>query len=155
LEKQLSFDYTTDDQWKFTAVEGIYTKVIHDLKFQQVNTKDSVTYYPYDTQHQQPIFVNSKLTHRIPMLICLSNTSQGYRYSMHCTGCQTTFKPIKCFNATVAYTYGHSKDVTNGIRNSMESNWQLNQALNPNNPGLANSNFDIRHRIVSTFNFKT
>jgi hypothetical protein len=57
-------------------------------------------------------------------------------------------------NGTVAYTYGHSKDVTNGIRNSMESNWQLNQALNPNNPGLANSNFDIRHRIVSNLNFK-
>jgi hypothetical protein len=35
----LAVDYTTDDQWKFTA-EGIYTKVIHDLKFQQVNTKD-------------------------------------------------------------------------------------------------------------------
>jgi hypothetical protein len=36
----------------------------------------------------------------------------------------------------------------------MESNWQLNQALNPNNPGLANSNFDIRHRIVSNVNIR-
>lgn len=36
----------------------------------------------------------------------------------------------------------------------MESNWQLNQALNPNNPGLAYSNFDIRHRIVATVSYR-
>lgn len=53
-----------------------------------------------------------------------------------------------------AYTYGQAKDLTNGIRNSMESNWQLNQALNPNNPGLAYSNFDVRHRIVATVSYK-
>jgi hypothetical protein len=53
-----------------------------------------------------------------------------------------------------AYTYGHSRDISNGIRNSMESNWQLNQSLTPNNPVLANSNFDIRHRIVSMVAYK-
>ena len=31
----LAFDYKTENQWKF-MVEGIYTKVINDLKFQQV-----------------------------------------------------------------------------------------------------------------------
>jgi len=36
----------------------------------------------------------------------------------------------------------------------MESNWQLNQAANPNNPQAAYSNFDIRHRIVSTVNYR-
>ena len=36
----------------------------------------------------------------------------------------------------------------------MESNWQLNQALNPNSPTLAFSNFDIRHRIVASVNYK-
>ncbi|MDR6940518.1 TonB-dependent receptor [Mucilaginibacter pocheonensis] len=150
----LAVDYTTDDQWKFTA-EGIYTKVIHDLKFQQVNTKDSVTYYPYDTQHQQPIFINKGVNPSYTNAYLLSNTSQGYRYSATVqVGKFTQFDANNALNFSVAYTYGHSKDVTNGIRNSMESNWQLNQALNPNNPGLANSNFDIRNRIVSNVNFK-
>lgn len=36
----------------------------------------------------------------------------------------------------------------------MESNWQLNQALNPNDPALAYSNFDIRHRIVGNINYR-
>jgi hypothetical protein len=146
----LAFDYTTDDQWKFT-VEGIYTKTIHDLKFQQVNTKDSVTYYQYDTQKQQPIFVNQKVSPSFTNAYELSNTSLGYRYSVTAQIGKTW--PFG-LSGNVAYTYGHSKDVTNGIRNSMESNWQLNQALNPNNPGLANSNFDIRHRIVSNVNIR-
>ncbi|TWR25711.1 TonB-dependent receptor [Mucilaginibacter pallidiroseus] len=145
----LAYDYTTADKWKFT-VEGIYTKVIRDLKFQQVNTTDQVTYYPYDVNKQQPIFVNTAVNPSYTNAYLLSNTNQGYRYSL-------TAQVAKQFpfglNASVAYTYGHSKDVTNGIRNSMESNWQLNQALNPNNPGLANSNFDIRHRIVSNINY--
>ncbi|AMR31321.1 TonB-dependent receptor [Mucilaginibacter sp. PAMC 26640] len=145
----LAYDYTTADKWKFT-VEGIYTKVIRDLKFQQVNTVDQVTYYPYDVNKQQPIFVNAPVNASYTNAYLLSNTNQGYRYS-------ATAQIAKIFpfglTANVAYTYGHSKDVTNGIRNSMESNWQLNQALNPNNPGLANSNFDIRHRIVSTVNY--
>ena len=155
----LAVDYTTDDQWKFTA-EGIYTKVIHDLKFQQVNIPDQVTYYVYDTQKQQPIFNNTALNNgKINPLYTnaylLSNTSQGYRYSATVQVAKSTqFSPTNALNVSAAYTYGHSKDVTNGIRNSMESNWQLNQALNPNSPGLANSNFDIRSRIVSTVNFR-
>lgn len=145
----LAYDYTTADKWKFT-VEGIYTKVIHDLKFQQVNTTDQVTYYPYDVNKEQPIFINKGVNTSYTNAYLLSNTNQGYRYSL-------TAQVAKTFpwglNASVAYTYGHSRDITNGIRNSMESNWQLNQALNPNSPGLANSNFDIRNRIVSTVNY--
>lgn len=150
----LALDYKTDDQWKF-MIEGIYTKVINDLKFQQINTVDNEIYYPYDVDHRQPIYqkqnntqaINSKYTNAY----LLSNTSQGYRYSL--TGQVSKSFPFG-LDAMVAYTYGQSKDITNGIRNSMESNWQLNQSLNPNSPGLAYSNFDIRNRIVSTVNFR-
>ncbi len=145
----LAFDFKTADLWRF-SVEGIYTSVIRDLKFQQVNTVDNVAYYPYDTQHQQPIFANKKVSANFTNAYELSNTDQGHRYSI--TG--QVGKTIGGFDGNVAYTYGESKDVTNGIRNSMESNWQLNQALNPNNPQAAYSNFDIRHRIVSTLNYR-
>jgi len=146
----LAFDFKTQDQWRFT-VEGIYTSVIHDLMFQQTNTADVVTYYPYDTQHQQPIFNNAKISPNFTNAYLLSNTSQGHRYSI--TG-QVVKTFDNGFSADVAYTYGQAKDITNGIRNSMESNWQLNQALNPNSPTLAFSNFDIRHRIVANVGYK-
>jgi hypothetical protein len=146
----LAVDYKTANQWKF-SLEGIYTKVIHDLKFQQINYVDNPTYWVYDTKHEQPIYSGAKINSLYTNAYLLSNTSQGYRYSI--TGQITKTFPFG-LNAMAAYTYGHSKDITNGIRNSMESNWQLNQSLSPNNPGLANSNFDVRHRIVSTVAYR-
>jgi hypothetical protein len=146
----LAFDYKTENQWKFTA-EGIYTKVINDLMFQQINIVDNPTYKVYDTGHQQPIYGPGKINPLYTNAYLLTNTSKGYRYSL--TGQISKSFPMG-LDVMMAYTYGQSKDVTNGIRNSMESNWQLNQALSPNNPGLANSNFDIRNRLVSTINYR-
>ncbi len=150
LRSSLAFDYSTQNKWKF-SIEGIYTKVIYDLKFQQVNYVDNPTYWIYDTKKQQPIYSGSKINPLFTNAYLLSNTKEGYRYSI-------TGQVSKTFdfglNFMVAYTYGQSKDITNGIRNSMESNWQLNQSLNPNSPQLAYSNFDIRNRIVSTVNYR-
>ncbi|WP_131538998.1 TonB-dependent receptor [Pedobacter nototheniae] len=146
----LAFDFRTQDNWKFT-LEGIYSKVIKDVAFQQINYVDNPTYMVYDTQHQQPIYSGSKINSKYTNAYLLSNTDQGYKYSL--TGQVSKSLPFG-LDFMVAYTYGQSKDIANGIRNSMESNWQLNQALSPNNPGLAYSNFDVRNRIVSTLNYK-
>ncbi|NML36529.1 TonB-dependent receptor [Chitinophaga sp. G-6-1-13] len=146
----LALEYNTRDQWKF-SIEGIYTKVIKDLMFQQINLVDNPTYYAYDVNKQQPIWSGAKINPLYTNAYLLSNTDKGYRYSI-------TAQVSKSFpfglNFMAAYTYGQAKDITNGIRNSMESNWQLNQALNPNNPALAYSNFDIRNRIVATVGYK-
>ncbi|SEJ59584.1 Carboxypeptidase regulatory-like domain-containing protein [Dyadobacter sp. SG02] len=156
FRSNLAVDYTVDG-YKFT-LEGLYTKVIQDLKFQQVNTKDVVRYYSYDTQHQQPIYVAAngsagaqRIDNNFANAYMLSNTNQGHRYSITAQ-VQKTF-PMG-FGFSAAYTYGKSYDITNGIRNSMESNWQLNQSLNPNDPKLAYSNFDIRNRIVGSLNYR-
>ena len=146
----LAVDYTTQNKWKFT-LEAMYTKVLEDVKFQQVNYIDTAHYMPYDVNKQQPIYSGKPIDSKFANAYLLSNTTEGYRYSL-------TAQASKVFDfgltATAAYTFGHSKDIANGIRNSMESNWQLNPALSPNNPGLANSNFDIRNRIVTTFNYR-
>jgi Carboxypeptidase regulatory-like domain len=145
----LAVDYTING-YKFT-LEGLYTKTLQDLLFQQVNLKDSVRYYSYDTQKQQPIYVGGNLNKSLSNAYELSNTQLGKRYSI-------TAQVQKAYNfglsAYMAYTLGKSFDLTNGIRNSMESNWQMNQSLTPNNPALALSNFDLRHRIISTFTYK-
>jgi len=149
LRSSVALDYLIDG-WRL-GIEGLYTKTIKDLMFQQVNTIDNPTYYSYDVNHQQPIFPSGGVDPRLSNTYELSNTGKGYRYSLTGTVSRNFGFGL---GFTAAYTYGQSKDVSNGIRNSMESNWQLNQALNPNNPGLAYSNFDIRHRIVVTMNYR-
>ncbi|RAJ73704.1 carboxypeptidase family protein [Chitinophaga dinghuensis] len=143
VRASLAMDYTTENGYKFT-VEGIYTKSLKDVMFQQVNIKDDPRYYGYDVSMKQPVY-SGAVDPRFANAYELSNTRKGYRYSL--TGSVSRNYKMG-LNVNVAYTYGESKDISNGIRNSMESNWQLNQALNPNNPELAYSNFDIRHRIV-------
>ncbi|ASZ14145.1 TonB-dependent receptor [Chitinophaga pendula] len=144
----LALDYTTDNGYKF-GIEGILTKTTKDVMFQQINIKDDPRYYGYDQQHQQPVY-SGTVDPRFSNAYQLSNTKKGFRYSI--TGTASRTFPMGLY-ASLAYTYGKSKDISNGIRNSMESNWQLNQALNPNNPDLAYSNFDIRHRIVANFSY--
>ncbi|MFN8353318.1 MAG: carboxypeptidase regulatory-like domain-containing protein [Spirosomataceae bacterium] len=149
----LAVDYTLNG-YKFT-LEGIYTKTINDLKFQQVNLKDSVRYYSYDVNRQMPIYLSGgatgqKINTAFSNAYMLSNTSEGYRYSLTA---QVSKQYPFGLNFSAAYTYGQSFDITNGIRNSMESNWQLNQSLTPNDPKLGYSNFDIRHRIISQIGY--
>lgn len=150
----LAVDFTDQHGFKYT-LEGIYTQVVKDVKFQQVNLKDNPAAFPYAYDsaanlRRQPIFSGSVDPH-FANAYEMSNTSQGHRL-------QLTAQVSRNFDfglhAMVAYTYGISKDIANGIRNSMESNWQLNPALNPNNPGLANANFDIRHRIIANVSYR-
>ncbi|WP_433862972.1 TonB-dependent receptor [Sphingobacterium thalpophilum] len=148
LRGSLGMDYEAAGDWKFT-VEGIYTKNISDVLFQQLNTPDNPHWYGYDREHKQPVY-SGTVDNRFSNIYLLSNTSQGYKYSI--TG--TVVKKYKTLNASASYTYGMSKDLSNGVRNSMESNWQLNQSLVPNNPGLAYSNFDIRHRIIASVGYE-
>ena len=147
LRNSLAVDYTVKG-YKIT-VEGIYTKVIKDLLFQQVNKTDNPFYFSYDTNHQMPIY-SSNINPAFSNAYLLSNTNQGYRYSL-------TEMVTKTYdfglNFMVAYTYGNAKDISNGIRNSMESNYQLNQSLTPNDPKLATSNFEIKHRVVSNIGY--
>lgn len=149
LRTSVAVDYTTEQQWKF-SVEGIVTKSLKDVYFQQVNITDDPRYYSYDVKRQQPVYAGT-VNPAFSNAYLLSNTDRGYRYSITGTITKTFVKGI--FLST-SYTYGQSKDVFNGIRNSMESNWQLNQSLSPNNPATAYSNFDIRHRIILNASYR-
>jgi hypothetical protein len=147
MRSSLALEYTDAHGFNY-SVEGIYTKTIKDVKFMQINLRDNPSYYAYDTAmhlRKQPVY-GGNVDPRLANGYLLTNTSKGFRYSI--TG-KIGRRFTNGFHFSAAYTYGKSKDISNGIRNSMESNWQLNQALNPNDPALALSNFDIRHRVIA------
>jgi hypothetical protein len=126
--------------------------VIQDVKFENINLYDNVAYFAQGPT-QSPYYPNTggaaKVNTQFSNAYLLTNTNQGYRYQLTGSVGQSV---ANLLDLSVAYTYGVSKDISNGIRNSPESNWQLNPALNVNNPALAYSNFDLRNRIVSSLN---
>ncbi len=137
------------------SVEGLYTKVVQDVRFENINLTDNASYFatgPTQTPRYNvvvPAGGNARVNPLLSNAFLLTNTKEGYRY-------QLTGSLGKTFNnlldVTAAYTYGQSHDISNGIRNSFQSNWELNPALNVNNPALAYSNFDLRHRVVASVN---
>jgi len=150
----LAFDFKLPSGTRF-SIEGLYTKTLQDVKFENINLVDNVTYYaagPTATPRYTSFpgsATSTKVNSNFSNAFFLTNTQQGYRYQFTGSVGQTLNNLL---DVTAAYTYGVSKDISNGIRNSPQSNWELNPALNVNNPALAYSNFDLRHRIVATLN---
>jgi len=149
----IAADFKFGHGYKLT-VDAMYTKTLYDVKFQQINIKDSAAYFTSGPT-QTPVYVGGKLNPEFSNLYFLTNTTEGWRYNLTAqiskvaNGIKMASRSLN-FNWSAAYTYGMSKDISNGIRNSFESNFNLNPAVVPNTPTLAYSNFDLRHRIVGT-----
>ena len=152
----IASDIKFGNGYKLT-LDALYTKTLSDVQFKQINIKDQVEYYTQGPT-QSPVYTGGKLNSIYSNVYLLTNTSQGYRYNLTAQLSKSTngidFVNRKLsFNWTAAYTYGKSMDLSNGIRNSFQSNYELNPVISPNNPELAYSNFDLRHRAVGTMTF--
>ncbi len=151
----IAVDYKFGKGFKFT-VDFMYTKTIHDVKYEQINLKDSVAYFTSGGPTQTPVYVGGKYNNNYSNVYFLTNTSEGYRYNLTFQLSKTTSnirmgRHTVNMNSSAAYTYGVSKDITNGIRNSWESSYNVNPSIVPGNSSLAYSNFDLRSRIVATW----
>ncbi|MGI4865658.1 MAG: TonB-dependent receptor [Janthinobacterium lividum] len=153
----LAFDFKLPMGFR-ASIEGLYTKVIQDVQFENINLVDNATYFgqgptatPRYTGYTFPgtTTAATKVNTALSNAFLLTNTNQGFRYQLTGTVGKTFGNYL---DLSAAYTYGQSKDISNGIRNSFQSNWELNPAQNVNNPALSYSNFDLRHRVVASIN---
>ncbi|WP_242927782.1 TonB-dependent receptor [Pontibacter vulgaris] len=142
----LAFDYTLPYEI-IATLEGIYSKTINDVVYRDLNLVDPQGQLPgIDNRNIYPVQrrINADYTN----VIFLDNTKEGYRYSL--TG-QLRKDFTFGLNTSIAYTYGKSKDVNSGTSSTALSNYEFNQIINnPNDPELAYSRYDVRHRIVGT-----
>jgi hypothetical protein len=147
----LALNVNLPNQWKFN-LEGSYTKVIEGLFFKSINRKEVFETYDgadnrrYYSLPSDEIKINPNFTN----VFVLSNTNKGYRYNLSFGLDKTWGKYV----GYLGYTYGKSKDVSSTVRNSPAANYEWNQAIFGNDPELAYSNFDLRHRIVSTHSYE-
>ena len=157
LRSSIGIDYKTANNWTFT-IEGIYTKTLKDVLYKTINLKDSTAALT-GSGDNRPVYLGSssqqKIGKEFTNVFLLTNTSQGYKYQVSVS---VSKKINENFGFNASYTYGISKDVANGVRNSPQANWEFNQTILPNAPKLAYSNSDIRHRLLAVvqkkFDFK-
>jgi len=150
LRSSLGIDVKTHNNWTFT-LEGIYTKTLKDVLYKTINLKDSTA--PLSgSGDSRPVYLGSRNQQKIGVgftnVFLLTNTNEGYKYALSASASKII---TPGFNFRFSYTYGVSKDVANGVRNSPQANWEFNQTILPNDPKLSNSNFDIRNRFLALF----
>ncbi|MGH1338074.1 MAG: TonB-dependent receptor [Aureispira sp.] len=147
----LAFDVKLPERI-FLTVEGMFSKTITSIVFTSLNLKDSTAQYAGadDRSYYLGSSSDRKINPNFTNVFGLGNTDKGYQYSVTLTA---TKKIGSVFSAFAAYTFGESKDLVNGVRNSMAANWSVNQAVNSNDLDLTYSNFDIRHRLVFNVNY--
>ena len=151
LRGNFALDYKTKQGTTLTF-EFLGTKTIRDVLFQTLNLKDSTV--ALQGGDGRKIYLGTNTTQKVQpqytSVFGLKNTNQGFRYS---TTVSVGQKIAKILDLSAAYTYGLSKDISNGVRVSPQANWEWNHTTDPNNPALSFSNFDVRHRLIFAVNY--
>ncbi|GAA3987857.1 TonB-dependent receptor [Hymenobacter antarcticus] len=159
LRTNIAFDYLLPYGIVATA-EGIYSKTLNDVLPLDINLAAPLTNADGTPRTLQgdgrPVYATGAGRFRnsadFNNVILLSNTSQGYQYSV-------TGELKKQLNnglfASTAYTYGQSRDLYSGSSSTAVSIWEFNpHAADPNNLPLSYSNFDLRHRVIGSLSYR-
>jgi hypothetical protein len=140
------------------TLEGIYSSTINNVLYQNVNLKAPIGTLPAlatGGADNRPLYnypvAAGKVNTTFTNAILLNNTNKGSSYNL-------TAQLQKNFNfglsGMFAYTYGKSRDINSGTSSTASSNYSFVQIVNdPNNPPLAFSNYDIRHRMVGSLSY--
>jgi hypothetical protein len=169
LDRELPFGFVG-------TVEGVYTKVLSDIYYQDINiagpqTNGGLTPNGYLVGDGRPeygtyrsagghdttsgSFTTKKLSDRLAAsvqrftnVLLMKNTSEGYQYYLTLQ----LVRPLSPdgWSANFSYTYGLSKDRNSVVSSTASSQWGFNVIPgDPNNPPLAYSNYDQRHRVFA------
>ena len=148
---RLSFEAKLPKTFRFTT-QATYTEVLKGIYFQSINRR--LEFSNYSGADTRQFYNGTKVNNNFTNVFLLRNTNKGYRYNLTFG----LYKEDKNYNGFIGYTYGKSKDISSTVRNSSAANFEWNQAINSHNPDVSFSNFDLRHKLVSShgynFNFK-
>ena len=153
LRFNLGFDFKAlGIDW---TAEAIYSKTLNDILYKNLAVDETgVTYgqtYFKGTEmvaDNRPMF--TKITTGTPFsnIYALYNTNKGYTVNL-------SLRAQKHFDfgldLMASYTWTKSKSVNNGGSSVAESNWRYNYTyINPNDPELGNSAYNVPHRIQAS-----
>ncbi len=133
------------------SLEATYTEVLKGIFFQSINRKNEIGNFkgadsrPYFLETGDAIKINSNFTN----VFLLTNTNKGFRYNFTAG----VSKEVGNYAGYLGYTNGLSKEISSTVRSSPAANFEWNQAFFGNDPGLSFSNFDLRHKFISSHSY--
>lgn len=159
----LAADYNIGDGW-IATVEMLYNKDINSIYHTNIGLNEPQGYVKEGGKEERPYFatkINSKgypdgyyITDKTSNVILMKNTSKGYSF-------YTTLQLRKSFLNGIlkglylngSYSFGRSKNVTDGSSSVASSAWKYRPAIDPNAEelGLSSSSFDGRFLLQASY----
>lgn len=130
------------------SAEGIYTKNLQAVFYENLNIKDPVGSF---TQGgiERPIFNrNNRVDNRFGGIFLASNTDEGYSYNYSVT----LSKPFyRGFSGSVSWSFGRSEAIFDGTSSQNSSQWRSIQSVFGKNSDLPTtiSDFSQGHRVIA------
>jgi Carboxypeptidase regulatory-like domain len=159
------------------TLEAIYSKNVNEVLYQDISLRDAPRGYTpiRGSSDIRPVYQNvgtttttvngvafnalaantQRLYTNVAGAYKLTNTDQGYQFLITAQ-LRKDFKEgaLRGLGASFAYTYADIKDLSSAGSIAGSSFNGVQQAGNPNQLGLSNSNFAFKHRIVSTVSYR-
>ena len=130
------------------TIEAIYTKVLYDINYQNLNLPANTDSLVHLGPTTRPNWFLHRVTNSYTDVLELINTKQGYSYNFTAQ----LSKPLSHgWSGMIAYTYGHSTSLSDGTSSVALSNWRFAYSTyGLNNLSLARNNFDLGSRVIGT-----
>ncbi|MEM9555847.1 MAG: TonB-dependent receptor [Acidobacteriota bacterium] len=134
--------------WGMTgSAEVIYSEVIEDITYQNLNLRDTGTTVPFDGR---PVF--ETLDRSFADVIFLTNTDEGDQTSL----ALKLERPLRDgIYGYVSYVYSDSSVVNDGTSSQARSNWRFMETTgDPNNLSASTSDFEVEDRISAALSYR-
>ncbi|MEM7481333.1 MAG: TonB-dependent receptor [Acidobacteriota bacterium] len=127
------------------SIEGIYADSVQEIDYRNVNIRQVGT-LPFDGR---PTF--ETVDRNVDGAYLITNSTEGEATNVAVKLERRAGRGVYGF---LAYTYGDSTVVNEGSSSRAVSNWQFNEAVNPNNAGASTSDFEVEHRISASLSYQ-
>lgn len=137
------------------TLEGIYTKDLNSISFDNINLKDAASTYK-EGSNERPYWSNNKTADKYYTapytdVVIMRNTKLGQGYSL---SAQLNLPQIAGFSGMIAYSKTWGEEVAGKNGSDPFSAWQYRQILNSlNNEELGLTLNNTPHRIIGTLNY--
>lgn len=138
VDQRLPLDFTG-------TLEVLYTGTVNDIRYTDLSIAPVAG---QTVEGGRPVYQRRFSSSQLPSIgnvFDLSNTDEGYSYSIT-AGLQRRF--LDNFSLEGFYTYSQAKDVAYSGSSQASSNFRFRPAVDPNNPELGTSDFEVPHRFV-------
>jgi len=150
LRASLGIDKEIGQGWN-ASVEGMYTKTLNNVFYQNVNSDPTVDFNWTNGADDRPIFTGDRIDDTYTAVYLATNTNEGFAYNL--TGSLT-----KSFNSGLflygAYSLGDSQAIFEGTSSQNSSQWRGAFTTDGrNNAELARSDFALGNRVIASIGY--